>query len=250
MVPAAEETSEIDVQPLYRVARVSIHVTRSRSIILLAVLIFLDLALVAAHLAASLPAVKALAPGGRLLSLDLAASANLPWTWTLLKLAAGGALCALMILAHPADRRPAPFWRLGAVLLAALALAHAARLHELWAAGLAPALLGIEAPRLYLALSRLLPLEIVAVAGIVAFAGRSNAAVAGFGLAGLALIAAELAIPAALLGALSASFEPAALAGAWRGGLDALALSLLMAALVFAIRDRQAVSVRYVYRGA
>ncbi len=230
--------SELEVLPLYRVARVPIYMTRLRGRLLLLVLLAIDIAFVAAHLATSLP------------SLDMGQVANAPWAWSLVKLAAGGALAALMLSAYPPDRAPDLFWRLAAVVLAALVLAEAAQLHALWATGLAPLIFGAEAPQLFGMLSRLLPLEIVVLGGIAASARRSPGAVASFGLAGLAFAAAESQVPAVVAEALEDRFANEALVTAWQGGLDTIAVSLLLAAIAFTMRDRQAVSVRYVYRGA
>jgi hypothetical protein len=229
--------SELEVLPLYRLARVPIYVTRLRSRLLLLVLLAIDIAFVAAHLAASLP------------SLDMGQVANAPWAWSLFKLAASGALAALMLTAHPPDRAPDLFWRLAAVVLGALALAEAAQLHALWALVVAPLVFGAEAPQLYGMLSRLLPLEIVVLGGIAASARRLPGAVAAFALAGLAFAAAESRVPAAIVEALDDHFVIETMATAWQGCLDTVAASLLLAAIAFAMRDRQAVSVRYVYRG-
>jgi hypothetical protein len=216
--------------------------TRLRSRVLLLVLLGIDFAFLAGYVLASLSDLHAT-------SLDLGQLANAPWAWSLFKLAAGGALAALMLSAHPPDRTPGLFWRLAAVLLAALALAEAAQLHVLWATGVAPSIFGTEAPQLYGVFSRLLPLEIVVLGGIAASARRSPGAMAAFAAAGLGFAAAESRIPTAILTALDERVAIQTLTTAWQGGLDMLAGSLLLAAIVFAMRDRQAVSVRYVYRG-
>jgi hypothetical protein len=135
-------------------------------------------------------------------------------------------------------------------VLAALVLAEAAQLHGFWATGVAPLVFGVEAPQLYGMISRLLPLEIVVLGGVAASARHSPGAVAGFALAGLAFAAAESRVPAVIVEALDDRFAIETLATAWQGGLDSLATSLLLAAIAFAMRDRQAVSVRYVYRGS
>lgn len=234
--------SELEVLPLYRVARVPIHVTRLRSRLLLLVLLAIDMAFLAAHFLASAPWLD-------LPSLDMGQVANAPWAWSLFKLAASGALAALMLTAHPPDRTPDLFWRLAAVVLAALVLAEAAQLHTLWAMGVAPLVFNAEAPQLYGMFSRLLPLEVIVLGGIAASVRRSPGAVAGFALAGLAFAAAESQVPAAIVEIYDKRVSVETLAAAWQGCLDTVAASLLLAAIAFAMRDRQAVSVRYVYRG-
>ena len=241
--------SELEVLPLYRVARVPIYVTRLRSRLFLLALVAIDIVFIVAHLVATLPEVRALAPGGVPANLDIGLVANLPWAWSLLKLVVGAALTALMVRAHPVDRRPGLFWRLAAVVLAALTLAEAAQLHILWAAGGAPLIFGVEAPQLYGLLSRLLPLELIVLAGIAVSARRSPGAIGAFVLAGLLFVVSEGPIPASIIEAVGGVFTVDTLATAWRGGIDALGISFLVAAIAFAICDCQAVSVRYVYHG-
>ncbi len=241
--------SELEVLPLYRVARVPIYVTRLRSRLFLLALVAIDIVFIGAHLVATLPEVRAVAPDGFLATLDIASVANLPWAWSLLKLAGGAALAALMVMAHPADRTPGLFWRSAAVVLGVLTLAEAAQLHVLWAAGVAPLIFGVEVPYLYGLLSRLLPLELIVLGGIAASARRSPAAIGAFVLAGLLFVVSESPIPASIIEAIDDAFAADTLATAWRGGIDSFGVSFLLAAIAFAMRDCQAVSVRYVYRG-
>ncbi len=241
--------SELEALPLYRVARVPIYVTRLRSRLFLLALVAIDIVFIVAHLVATLPEVRVVAPDGVPANLDIGLVANLPWAWSLLKLVVGAALAALMVTAHPVDRRPGLFWRSAAVVLAALTLAEVAQLHVLWAAGVAPLIFGIEAPQLYGLLGRLLPLELIVLAGIVVSARRSLGAIGAFVLAGLLFVVSESPIPASIIEAIDDAFAADTLATAWRGGIDSFGISFLLAAIAFAMRDCQAVSVRYVYRG-
>ena len=122
------------MRPMHRIARVPIHLTKARVRRLAIVLVGLDILFIAAYLATTMPAVRALMMTGRLASLDLAVSANLPWTYELAKLAAIAALCALMAYSYAGDQTLDRFWRFGACVAAVLAVAHAARGYEIWAA--------------------------------------------------------------------------------------------------------------------
>lgn len=245
-----QQQSEIEAQPLHRIARVPIRVTATRARWLLAATIVGDLVLVALYLASTLPEVRALTPSGRLASLDLAATANLPWTWGVLKLYAVAAVCALMAYSYSGGQRPDAFWRIGAVVGLLMALAESARLHEIWAASLAPALFGAGGdPNTYMVLSRGVLLLVFYVAALSLFPARSKPAFIALSLALLAAVLAALGPPTALVADWIAPLDSESVVVAWRGGFQFLSSSLMLGALWLGMRDIQAVSVRYVYRG-
>ena len=247
--PPGESESEIEVQPLYRLARVPIHIDRRRATLLLASLVAADIALTAAYLGATSPGLRGQVPTSVLALLDPVLPANLPWTWQIVKLCAAAALCGLMALAFPGGVRRPVFWVLGCAVLFALGLAESAGLHAIWARTAAPALFGADAPALYEALSRGAPLALVYAAALAPFARASRTALAILALSVFALVLGALGPPARLAAVHSVALSAEAVAAAWRGGLQTLATSLLVAAIAFAIRDIQAVAVRYVYRG-
>ncbi len=244
------QKSEIEVQPLHRIARVPIRVTFVRARWLLALAIIVDVAMVALYLASTLPEVRALTTAGQLTSLDFSVPANLPWSWSVFKLYTVAAVCALMAYSYSGGQRPDAFWRIGAVLALFMAVAESARLHEIWAATVAPALFGADADaEICMMASRGAPLIIFYVAALSLFPARSKAAFTTLSLAVIAVIGAEVGPPTALVATWIAPLEPRSVIVAWNGGLRLLSESLVLGALWFAMRDIQAASVRYVYRG-
>jgi hypothetical protein len=248
MQPPAPRESEIEVQPLHRLARVPIHIDRRRAAVLLVSLVAIDLALTVAYLGATSPGLRAQVPVPVLAWLDPTLPANLPWTWQIVKLCGAAALCGLMAFAYPGEVRRPAFWVLGCIVLLALAVAESAGLHAIWARTAAPAVFGADAPALYEALSRGAPLALVYAAALAPFARLSRTALAILALSALAVVLGALGPPARLAAAQGVALSAEAVAAAWRGGLHTLAASLLVAAIAFAVRDIQAVAVRYVYR--
>ena len=110
------QKSEIEAQPLHRIARVPIRVTSNRARWLLALMIVVDVAMIALYLASTLPQIRALTPTGQLTSLDFAVPANLPWSWSVFKLYLAGAVCLLMAYSYSGGQRPDAFWRIGAAV--------------------------------------------------------------------------------------------------------------------------------------
>jgi hypothetical protein len=249
LLPGPSGKSEIEVQPLYRLARVPIHLTRRAARLALAALIAGDVVVIALHLAAALPEVRALAGDARITSLDLGVPANLPWTWGLLKLSAAAALSALMALSYPYDRRADGFWWLACALAALLALAQSASLHGLWVGTVAPALFGgAPDPRLAL-VSHGGPLLILYLAAAARLPAWSRAGAAAFAASAVLFLAAWLDMPAALTGAWTARVGAETAEAAWHHGLIGLSRSLLLGGLALTLADIQARSVRYVYAG-
>jgi len=192
--------SEIDAQPLHRIARVPIRITSMRARWLLALTIMVDLAMVALYLASTLPDIRALMPAGRLASLDFAVAANLPWTWAVFKLYMLAAVCALMACSYSAGQRPDAFWRIGAIMALLMAIAESARLHEIWAASVAPTLFGaIDNPDSYMLISRSALLIVFFGAALSLFPARSKSAFIALSLSVIATIAAKIGPPAILL---------------------------------------------------
>jgi hypothetical protein len=220
--PYPPRESEIEVQPLHRLARVPIHIDRRRAAVLLVSLVAVDLALTVAYLGATSPGLRGQVPVPVLAWLDPTLPANLPWTWQIVK------LCGIVLLA--------------------LAAAESAGLHAIWARTAAPAVFGADAPALYEALSRGAPLALVYAAALAPFARLSRTALAILALSALAVVLGALGPPTRLAAAQGVALSAEAVAAAWRGGLHTLAASLLVAAIAFAVRDIQAVAVRYVYR--
>jgi len=226
---------EIEVGPLNRIARFSIHVTVGRGRAIFAILILLDLALVAAFLLASLPEARDLAPPVLLAWLDPTLPATLPWAYALLKLYGLAALCALMAASFVADQATAPFWRAGAILAAVIAFAESAGLTG-WAAASG-------------AYGRVLPFVAFLALALSEFPRRSRAAFVYLALAAAALVLAESDGPVAWLAARGLPLGADAALAAWRGGLRLILLSLLWGGVLRGMRDVQVANVRYLYRG-
>lgn len=243
------QKSEIEAQPLHRIARVPIRVTSSRARWLLTLIIAVDIALTALYLASTLPEIRAMTPAGRLASLDFTVPANLPWSWGILKLYMVAAVCALMAYSYSGGQKPDFFWRFGAAVALLMAIAESARLHDIWAATVAPALLGADGdPGTSLLISRGGLLAIFYVAALSLFPARSRPAFVGLSVSAALMIIAEMGPPMVLVADWIAPIEPSSVVVAWTGGLRLLGESLMLGALWFGIRDIQAVSVRYVYR--
>ena len=84
-IPSQKDTSDIEVRPMHRIARVPIHLTTARVQRLVGLLIGLDILFIAVFLIGTIAEVQALTATGRLAIIDLAVSANLPWTYELAK---------------------------------------------------------------------------------------------------------------------------------------------------------------------
>lgn len=249
LLPDPSRKSEIEVQPLHRLARVPIHLTRRAARLALAALIAADIVVVALHLAAALPELRALTVGGRLASLDLGEAANLPWTYNLLKLWAVAALAGLMALSYPYDRRADGFWWLTCALGALLALAGSMRLHGIWVATVAPALFGGEPDARLELVSHGGPLLILYLAAGARVPAWSRAGAAAFAASAVVFVGAWVDMPAALTGGWVATVGAGTAADAWHHGLIGLSRSLLLGGLLLTVADIQARSVRYVYAG-
>ena len=78
---------------------------------------------------------------------------------------------------------------------------------------------------------------------------RSKSAFIALSLSVIAIIVAELGPPTALVSTWTGPFKPDSIVVAWDGGLRLLSESFLLGGLWLGMRDIQAVSVRYVYRG-
>ena len=235
---------------MHRIARVPIHLTKTRVRRLAMVLVGLDIVFIAAFLATTMPEVRGLTMTGRLESFDLAVSANLPWTYELAKLAAIAALCALMAYSYAGDQTPDRFWRLGACVAAVLAVAHAARGYEIWAASVVPTFFGpgIE-PSIAVAVGRLGLFALFIGGATTLFPAQSRAAFIWLCLAVVGLLAGELGPPAILSTGVTAPIEPSDAATAWRVGMRLFGESLILIGLARGLRDIQIATVRYVYRG-
>ena len=249
LLPDPSRKSEIEVQPLHRLARVPIHLTRRRVRLALAALIAGDVLAVALHLAAALPEVRELTADGRITSLDLGEAANLPWTYGLLKLWAVAAFAGLMALSYPYDRRADGFWWLASALAALLALAESASLHGLWVATVAPALLGGGADARLELVSHGGPLLVLYLAAGARVPAWSRAGAAAFAVSAAVFVVAWLDMPEALGGAWTARVGADAALDAWHHGLIGLSRSLLLGGLLLTVAEVQARSVRYVYAG-
>lgn len=242
--------TEIEAQPLHRIARVPIRVTARRARWLLAFTLIVDLILIALYLASTLPEVRQLAPAARLTSLDLTALANLPWSWNVLKLYGIALTCALMAFSYSGGQRPDGFWRIGATIGFIMGVAESARLHEMWASGLAPALFGPDGDgETYALISRGVLLTIFYVAALSLFPNRSRAAFVVLVLSLLAIALAEMGPPTVLVSNLPSMIASKTVIVAWASGFHMASNTLILGALWFGMRDIQAVSVRYVYRG-
>ncbi len=245
-----QQRSEIEAQPLHRIARVPIHVTALRARWLLALIIIVDIAMVAIYLASTLPEIRALTPAGRLASLDFTVPANLPWSWSIFKLLVVATVCGLMACSYSGGQRPDAFWRIGAATALFMAVAESARLHEIWAASVAPFLFGAGIDTdLSVLISRGGLLAIFYVAALRLFPAQSRPAFVALSLSVAVAIVAEVGPPMALVAGWIAPLEPSSVVVAWNGGLRLFSVSLMLGALWLGIRDIQAVSVRYVYRG-
>ena len=241
---------EIEAQPLHRIARVPIRVTDQRARWLLFLTLAVDLALTASYLASTLPEVRQLTQAARLSSLDLTVTANIPWSWSVLKLYAIAATCALMAFSYSGGQRPDTFWRVGAIVGFLMALAESARLHEIWAASVAPIVFGSNGDgAIYAMISRGAMLAIFYVAALSLFPARSRAAFILLVLSILAAALSQMGPPMVLLADWTAPLAPGSIMIAWTGGLRLLGGSLILGGLWYGMRDIQAVSVRYVYRG-
>ncbi len=248
MEPARQP--EIEAQPLHRIARVPIRVTNRGVRWALALTLAVDLALTASYLASTLPEVRQLTASARLASLDFVVVANIPWSWGVLKLYAIAATCALMAFSYSGGQRPDAFWRVGAIIGFILALAESARLHEIWAASVAPALFGSEGDGSHYSLiSRGLLLAVFYIAALSLFPARSRAAFVCFILSIVAIALSQFGPPMILVSDWTAPFSFSTIIVAWSGALQLLSSTLILGGLWFGMRDIQAVSVRYVYRG-
>lgn len=250
-IPSQKDTSDIEVRPMHRIARVPIHLTTARVQRLVGLLIGLDILFIAVFLIGTIAEVQALTATGRLASIDLAVSANLPWTYELAKLVAIATLCGLMTYSYAGDQSPDRFWKFGFIIGALLAIAHSARLYEIWAATVVPAFLGSGIdPSLSVAVGRLGLFVLLISAATTQFSSRSRGAAFSLCLAAILLLAAELSPPAALTKSdITEIFGPSAVATAWHVGLRLLGESLILSGLAFCLRDIQITAVRYVYRG-
>lgn len=248
--PTAKDRSEIEVRPMHRIARVPLHLTKGRVRRFAMALVGLDIVFIAAYLATTMPEVRALTMTGRLASLDLAVSANLPWTYELAKLAAIAAFCALMAFSYAGDQTPDRYWRFGAFVATVLAVAHAARGYEIWAASVVPTILGPEiAPSVAVAVGRLGLFALLIGGATTLFPARSRGAFVWLCLAVVVLLAAEFGPPAVLTTAVTAPIAPSVATTAWHVGLRLFGESLILIGLTGGVRDIQIAAVRYVYRG-
>ena len=235
---------------MHRIARVPLHLTKRRVRRLAMALVGLDIVFIAAFLATTMPEVRALTMTGRLASLDLAVSANLPWTYELAKLAAIAAFCVLMVYSYAGDQTPDRYWRFGAFVASFLAVAHATRGYEIWAASVIPTLLGPGiAPSIAVAVGRLGLFGLLIGGATTLFPARSRGALVWLCLAVGVLLAAEFGPPAVLTAGGSAPIAPSDVATAWHVGLRLFGESLILIGLAVGVRDIQIAAVRYLYRG-
>ena len=235
--------SEIEVQPLHRLARVPVHLTRRAARLALLALVAADLALVGAFLSTGLPECP------RPASLELGGPATIPWSFDVLKLWAAAALAALMALSYPYDRRADPFWWLAAAVAALLGLADMAGLHRVWVAAVAPAVLGGPVDARLELVSQGAPLAVLYLAAAARLPAWSRAGTGAVAASAAAFVAAWLGTPEVLAAPWTAAVGADAVAAAWHHGLIGLSRSLLLGGLMMTVAEVQARAVRYVYSG-
>jgi hypothetical protein len=238
-LPSPRDRSEIEVQPMHRVARVPFHFTSQRVWRIAVVLIVLDL-LVAASIPASL-AVRdflALAPGATYLTLAFDTIAMLQWTWELAKFCAIATVCALMAYSYAGDQEPDWFWRVAAFIGLILAIAHSTDLHAF-----VDQVTGMRRIAVLVLFAALIG------TATSQFPARSRSAFALLCLAGLFLLAAEFDVTVARQVGTLGSFTASHIGAAWHDGWKLLGESLVLIGLVAGIRDIQISAVRYVHRG-